>query len=114
MALAGETEVIADHAERFICELQQMFPLFQFTAQYKCAECETKLFFEISGKVGSTESYMIGNFRCCDRTVDVLKNILDRPLQCFVGSLWDQFVFYFLGKCKKHLQIQILDGGGIV
>lgn len=42
MALAGETEVIADHAERFICELQQMFPLFQFTAQYKCAECETK------------------------------------------------------------------------
>ena len=105
MTLAGETEVIADHAERFICELQQMFPLFQFTTQYKCAECKTKLFFEISGKVGTAESYMIGNFRCCDRTVDVLKNILDRPLQRFVGSLWNQFVFYFLSECKKHLQI---------
>ena len=48
MTLTGETEVITDHAERFVGELQEMFSLFQFTAQDKCTECETEMFLEIS------------------------------------------------------------------
>ena len=74
MTLAGETEVITDHAERFVGELQQMFSLFQFTAQDKCAECEAKLFFEIGRKIRTAETDMIRDLGGSDRAVDVLKN----------------------------------------
>ena len=114
MTLTGETEVITDHAERFVGELQQMFSLFQFTAQDKCTECETELFFEIGRKIRTAETDMIRDLGGSDRAVDVLKNILDRPLKRFVGSFWDQFVFYFLCKSQKHLEIQILDSRRII
>ena len=113
MALAGKAEIIADYTERFIRELQKMFSLFQLAPQNKCADCETELFLKICGKIGAAETYMLRNLSGSDGTIDMLQDIMDCPLQCFIGSLWNQLFSYFLSKCQQHLEIQILDSGRI-
>ena len=61
MALTRETQEFADCTDGLIRVLQQFSSFFQFAAQDKCTDGESKRFPEIGRKVGFTESNIIGN-----------------------------------------------------
>ena len=83
MTLTRETQEFTDRTDGFIRVLQQFFSFFQFTAQDKCTDGESKRFLKISRKVGFAESGIISNISNGEVLIHVLLNITN----CFLHAL---------------------------
>ena len=83
MALTGEAQEFADRTDGLIRVLQQFSSFFQFAAQNKCTDGESKRFLKISRKVGFAESDIISDIPNGEVLIHVLLNIAN----CFLHAL---------------------------